>query len=82
MNDLDLGTYQDFAYFTASDESKKFDAFVNNLQIEQMETDVNLPLLLTASILGFLGFLIVIYSLAYTFYLIISIIYFINRFND
>lgn len=50
MSDLDLGTYQDFAYFTASDESKKFDAFISNLQVEQMETDVNLPLLLTASI--------------------------------
>ena len=40
------------------------------------------PLLLIASIFGFLGFLIAIYSLAYTFYLIISIIYFIKRFND
>ncbi len=50
MSDLDLGTYQDFAYFTASDESKNFDKFISNLQVEQMETDVNLPLLLTASI--------------------------------
>ena len=29
MSDLDLGTYQDFAYFTASDESKNFDKFKN-----------------------------------------------------
>tara|TARA_Y100001963_G_scaffold154447_1_gene243234 strand:+ start:765 stop:1172 length:408 start_codon:yes stop_codon:yes gene_type:complete len=50
MSDLDLGTYQDFAYFTASDESKIFDKFIDNLQVEQMETDVNLALLLTAAI--------------------------------
>ena len=50
MSDLDLGTYQAFAYFTASDESKNFDKFISNLQVEQMETDVNLPLLLTSSI--------------------------------
>tara|TARA_A100001011_G_C14308179_1_gene844233 strand:- start:982 stop:1389 length:408 start_codon:yes stop_codon:yes gene_type:complete len=50
MNELDLGTYQDFAYFTASDESKNFNKFISNLEVEQMETDVNLPLLLTAAI--------------------------------
>ena len=50
MSDLDLETYQDFAYFTASDESKIFQKFVDTLKDEQMETDVNLPLLLTASI--------------------------------
>lgn len=50
MSDLDLGTYQDFAYFTASNESKIFDKFIDNLQVEQMETDVNLTLLLTAAI--------------------------------
>ena len=50
MSDLDLETYQEYAYYTASDESKIFDKFISNLQIEQMETDVNLPLLLTSSI--------------------------------
>ena len=50
MSDLDLETYQEYAYYTASDESKIFDKFISNLQIEQMETDVNLALLMTSSI--------------------------------
>ena len=50
MSDLDLETYQEYAYYTASDESKIFDKFISNLQVAQMETDVNLPLLLTSSI--------------------------------
>ena len=50
MSDLDLGTYQDFAHYTASDESKVFQKFIDTLTDEQMETDVNIPLLLTAAI--------------------------------
>ena len=50
MSDLDLETYQEYAYYTARDESKIFDKFISNLQIEQMETDVNLALLMTSSI--------------------------------
>ena len=50
MSDLDFETYQQYAYYTASDESKIFDKFISNLQIEQMETDVNLALLMTSSI--------------------------------
>ena len=31
MSDLDLETYQEYAYYTASDESKIFDKFISNL---------------------------------------------------